>query len=561
VAWLLAQPSYSKHKLSWEAELHRSMPNGDLAAVVLEAAKKERAKEEAGQPSAFQNSNGSTSTTTTRDKGKGKARARENGDALGGHNSSNGHLEPPKETFPGYNRHITASPEPLNPAELQGNHNDQDDLHDRARPAGASTNGSVPRPASPGALEVPSRQDSTSQEDSVGPIKPAKKRPAVRAGPSARKLSSAFFGHASSGSGNSSSRVNKQAARRQYTSESSTSYDDSHHYGVSDNNEFKDFFSSAFAGHSQAASDANKTRLGGNAASNTPSGVASTHPQENMNGNAAPNNKPSQAGSSNSSGPMRGPFSRLDSSRGQQQLQRRVSLSGQEHETHLPPPARVGPQRRYSVSGAAQRFGHALGHLGHPFETEEESEGEEVPQRQDSRHSSQQLAGVRTPGAERHAFFRDSSQDDGTSQAGHLASSSGAPKDSPLARPQGVSRRSSYRSLNNIFKRSQGPAAESTAAMGAREEDGAGHPGFSRSNTQADAGGGKGRWNQLRQRLKQEKKTAEFDMTLNGKEVINDLSLGLVSVMMLKMYMDRNEHDQRRVGGAEQLQFQKVLIS
>lgn len=519
------------------------MPDGDLASIVLEAARKERAKQDAGEVSAFENGHVQPGNSLRHDdgyKGKGKGKARENGDARTSHKQGNGHLEPPRE-FPGYNRTVTASPEPLTPEATRTELDQaQQDNHEKPQTNGA------------GAQKQPALADKDKDTPQEQFKRPARKRPAVLAGPSARKLSSAFFGghgHASGTGSGSSSKANKQAARRQYTSESSTDYDDA--FGTSDhNNEFRDFFSAN--GHVQQphSGTSNARQQPSTNATGDSQDTSNTRSNESSKGNDQEKlGKPGQT--SSGSGPMRGPFSRVDSSRGQSLLTRRQSIGS--HEAHDkaqqhqdPSQLRTsGPSRRYSVSGAAQRFNHALGAFGHPNELD--GSGEEDSQ--DEGRQSPNRFKSHTPGVnDRHAQWRETSQDEGLRTEQHDKANGLS-----NARPQGVSRKSSFRSLNNFFKRSQGPGAgaEREQADGeANLSDGQRHPGLSRSNTQGDghqAGVGKKRWAQLKQKLKQEKKPAELDKTLNGSELINDLSLGLISVMMLKMAFDRDEHDQRRI--------------
>lgn len=572
------------------------MPNGDLASVVLEAAKKERAKQDAGQGSAFdtagQDVNSNLNHHRQHDKGKGKGKARANGDVLTSyqdsgstsHANSNGFLEAPS-----YNRAITSSPEPLTP---QASHDDNDDVNEQQqRDRGAavqpeytqSNNDASVNDKSTSAPAPNGRQDHVK-----APPPPAKKRPAVNAAPSARKLSSAFFGgghhhhhhngtnNLNNNSGSSSKAAKQQAARKKYTSESSMDPDDSSYFGNSDhNNEFSDFFSGN--GHvpfttphhgingsnnNASGSSYNAHRATQNSSGDSKSHAATATPVAN--GSAAPSNKSGlqeklgKSGHASPQAAMRGPFSRMDSSRGQSLLTRRQSIGSQEgHErSHAQDPHQLKgnnvPHRRYSISGTAQRFGHALGAFGsHPNEVDDE---ESANDSHGENHHSPSQSRARTPHAgERHqSFWRGSSNDDNNQgvEQSHAENGVTAKGSASTSRPQqGISRRSSYRSLN-IFKRSQGPGDGPNGHIDG--EEGHRHPGLSRSNTQADGsalppGTGKSRWNQLKQRLRQEKKPAELDMTLNGSELINDLSLGLISVMMLKMAFDRDEHDQHRV--------------
>jgi hypothetical protein len=544
------------------------MPDGDLASVVLEAARRERAKQDAGQSSAFANGHANTHDNTStmvngsknendqaKDKGKGKAK--ENGHAHPAHQQGNGFLEPPKGPTV-YDRNLTSSPEPLAPEHSTN-------TSDHAQPSQA--NGSIPQPAAAAAAENDGAARGAQKDRSRQP--PARKRPAARAGPSARKFSSAFFGAHSSGSGsNTPSRVSKYAAMKPYTSESSMDIDDRNVSGASDHNkEFIDFFSASHGQSSgsrlpnpQNSTDTKDSSTGQSTSGNNASGQSKTRAMENL-------GKPGQ--SSNGGGAMRGPFSRVDSSRGQSLLTRRQSIGGADahdknaHRHDHNQPQDSNGQRRYSVSGAAQRFSHALGAYGHPNEMD--GSGDEEESDFEGRHAGPahtpagggndretQLSDV----SHNYALPKHEQQDENRAGAGR-----------PANRPQGVSRRSSYRSLN-IFRRSQGPGAPEEISEQPDGGDTGGEaatrqrPGLSRSNTQTDgqAGVGKKRWAQLKQKLRQEKKPAELDMTLNGQELINDLSLGMISVMMLKMAFDRDEHDQHRVSNFARTCYSHLLI-
>lgn len=524
------------------------MPDGDLASIVLEAARKERAKQDAGHSSAFGNghANASDNKSSTMNrskveydqaKDKGKGKARENGHAHPVHQEGNGFLEPPKA--PIIDRNLTSSPEPLA--------SEYSNTSDHAQPLETTAAPSKPAGEKDGAARG-AQKDRFKQPA-------ARKRPAARAGPSARKFSSAFFGaHGSVSGSNTPSRASKYTAMKPYTSESSMDNDDRNVSGASDHNkEFVDFFS---ANHGQSSSsrppkpktstDTKNSSAGQSTSGNNASGQSKTRAMENL-------GKPGQT--SNATGAMRGPFSRVDSSRGQTLLTRRQSIGAADahdktsyRQDHNQP--QDSRQRRYSVSGAAQRFSHALGVYGHPNELD--GSGDETESDAEGRRASR----AHTPhagGNDREARLSDVSHDHGLPKhESQEEARAGAAR--PPNRPQGVSRRSSYRSLNNLFRRSHGPGtqdeiSERPDGEGTAGETGARHPGLSRSNTQADGqpGVGKKRWAQLKQKLKQEKKTAELDMTLNGRELINDLSLGMISVMMLKMAFDRDEHDQHRV--------------
>lgn len=569
------------------------MPDGDLASVVLEAARKERAKQDAeaaagnvddGRPpqQADLNSNKGSSS-------KGKGKARENGDILSSHQDSassqsstahgnaNGFLEAPT-----YHRAMTASPEPLTPQLSRDNNDENNDNNNQAQ-----QNGSIPKPTPADAAPAASNGQ-TPSEHFKAPA--AKNRPAVRAGPSARKLSSAFFGgghghgsNSNSASSSSAAKANKKQAaeRKKYTSESSMDPDDgpSNYFGVSNHTpgEFSDFF--VGHGHSPYPTHANGSATPSNAhrAAQDSSGDSKNNgPTATANGagpsSGKPNTREALGKAMNHASPqaqLRGPFSRADSSRGQTLLTRKHSIGSQEaHErSHAQDPSQLrgsNLHRRYSVGGAAQRFSHALGVFGHPTEVEDEESADEESGAADGHHTPSQSR-ARTPlaGERSHSFWRGSSGDDNIPNGDSQHVDTGAARGvkgsttsgASSARPQGVSRKSSYRSLN-IFKRSQGPGdgQNGQTTDGDANIEGQRHPGLSRANTQPDGAGqlppgiGKSRWNQLKQRLKQEKKPADLEMTLNGSELINDLSLGLMSVMMLKMAFDRDEHDQHRVG-------------
>lgn len=200
------------------------MPDGDLASIVLAAARKERAKQDAGQGSAF-NDAGNGHAIPNGDHGhdddvkKGsKGKARENGDVLTSHqdsgSNSNGLLEAPP-----YNRAMTASPEPLTPRASHDGFDDnvdgQPQEHDRAQQMQTQPNRSIHKTAAAATPDAGESSDKGRAKDHFKAPPPVKNRPAVRAGPSARKLSSAFFGGGSgSGSGGhgSSANTNKQQA-------------------------------------------------------------------------------------------------------------------------------------------------------------------------------------------------------------------------------------------------------------------------------------------------------------------------------------------------------------
>jgi phospholipase D1/2 len=402
------------------------MPNGDLASVVLEAAKKERglSLNDGQEPKNELSSNHQGANQPHH---------------LNGHANkpSNGHLAPPFE-WNSPNRAVSASPEPL----------DEDGTHALSKPAKKD----VQRKQSP---------------------------------PNARKLSSSFRS-------NSTRRTSTASRdRRIYTSQSSNDLEDGETENAANHN----------AGQTEARGlDQETGRL-----------------------------LSSSVGQSGSSQPLRGPFSRMDSTRGQASLSSSRNGSGsskQAPEVGRRKSTGGTDSRRPSmtVSATARRF------VGFFTDGEQDEETQDEAGLSDDERRNRRL---QPPG-------RQDTIQESASREGHTpnpTSSHGTPSRRVTSRANsygfGRSQRSSRR--NSITEAEEGEDTDRPNAANAR-------PSMARGQTKART-----KWDALRQRLKQDKNTAELDKGLTGSELVTDLSAGMMSVMMLKMAFDRDEHDKHRV--------------
>ena len=320
----------------------------------------------------------------------------------------------------------------------------------------------------------------------LGVSVPAKKRPNTRPkgrpNPS-KRLHSSFFG-------SSEAAAAKQAAKRLYTSEST-----------------QDEHDTAPSSHSRNGSGSKPHHI-----------------------DSEEQDRP--AGSSSTSSPMRGPFSRMDSTRGQALLAGSTSGSGssktpQRRQSIGQGASRSGSgddSRRHSVSGLAKR-------LGAMSETEETDEYES--------HDD----GLQPPSSDRHpSHYFDSRTP--------LARMNESPENNrslaPSAPGSGMNtpqRRGSVRSFSNPFGRSVNRQTSGDHQTQAGQAEAQGN-----EKNQTDGTTGKNKWAALRRRLQQEKKPEELEKYITGQELITDLSSGMMSIMMLKMAFDRDEHDKHRVG-------------
>lgn len=267
--------------------------------------------------------------------------------------------------------------------------------------------------------------------------------------------------------------------------------------------------------------------------------------------------------SAGGSGPLRGPFSRLDSSRGQsllarqsqsQSQSRHASLGSDGHaatrrstsDSHGSATAANGDNegvrpRRSSFSRVARSVGLRTGLVNSDEEVEEPERS-----RDDAEGRSQQLLPPHQPDA-MHETSRPQVMHAGTSPAGGAGFLGPAPTAS-RARPRtglrAITLGDLRRSSNTSNDEEGGPARNR------RDKDDQG--GF-RSNARS-------RWAALREKLRQEKKPEELEKGLTGKELVTDLSTGLMSVMMLKMAFDRDEHDQHRVSYTKRATHNRDLI-
>ena len=454
------------------------MPDEGLAAVVLEAARKEKAKNE-GQSALHGVAGGSGEGSGSTDSSSSNPQLKH----------VNGHLAPPFEwTHQGSNRTFTDSPEPLAAPQLF----ERDYIN-------VKSDGSSP-----------ARKVHQSQP-------PAPKR----------RMSSQIF---SSGG----TRATHSRERQIYTSQSSGD----------------DYDSAPGGSSSKAHGDRNKV----------------------ISGNGQLNNGHAVVGKSSTSSdaPMRGPFSRLDSSRGESNLAQRGASDSSSRSV-------AGPNAESGGSASRTGNGHNYGAVkGVPTPLRRMSTGGYDNRRQSmSATARRMMSGFFGGEAEEQQLETDgdgnaSERDDGDEDLRRARSFNRSqsllrvPKSQPnqsrsrdSSPSVALQRRTSDRSAS--YNRLRRPRSEDFAN---RNEAGGGtgngveaaagphgaRPGVSRYKTEGIRFQARDRWDALRQRMRQEKKSPELEKGLTGSELITDLSSGLMSVIMLKMAFDRDEHNQHRVG-------------
>lgn len=415
---------------------HRKAMPGDLAQVVLQAAREEKAKEN-GQPP----------------RQRSQSQSGYHGSGSSSHAASstrqqNGHLQPPFDWQGSGSRQVTASPEPMIPNSEAAT--PQDELgHGQAHPNGLSV------------ATTPAKKRSGG-------------RPKARR-TSSKRLPSSFFG-------TSESAAAKHAAKRLYTSESRQ---DDHDEDVRQNH-----------GHE-----------------------AEAKPEHFDSGEYT-----RAAGTTSTASPMRGPFSRMDSSRGQNMLANQGS--GSNRPSRRPSTSQPGSgddSRRHSISGIAKR----LGAMSETDETDDYESHDDGLQASNNRHLSPLQQN-------RARLDRMSESPENSRSANPSAPTSGANT------PQ---RRNSVRSFGNVLGRSLNRQPSGDVSAQAAQGDASGNEKAGHSDTTV----GKTKWAALRQRLKQDKRPEELQKYITGQELITDLSSGMMSIMMLKMAFDRDEHDKHRV--------------
>lgn len=409
---------------------------GDLAQVVLQAAREEKAKEN-GQPPSMSGFQGSGSSSQNPSSTK----------------QQNGHLQPPFDWRANGSRQVTSSPEPLSEAVTPS-----DELgHGQAVPNGLSV--------------TPAKKRSTNR--TRGRPQPSK------------RLHSSFFGTPESAAA-------KQAAKRLYTSESTQ--DD-------EPDAFHDAQNRNGSGHDSKP------------------GHIDSSEQEQL-----------PAGTTSTASPMRGPFSRLDSSRGESILAGHGSTTrGGSRRPSTSQPESGDDARRHSISGIAKR----LGAMSETDETTDYESHDDGPfngiQRQRQHHNDN-----------RTTLGRMSESPERLRSANPSAPASGM--NTPKRRNSGFS---------NPFGRSTN--RRQSSGEQAAQANGHGDVSGNEKGGTGDTTVGKNKWAALRQKLRSEKKPQELEKYITGQELITDLSSGMMSIMMLKMAFDRDEHDKHRVSCTKRL--------
>lgn len=425
---------------------------------------------------------------------------------------SNGHLAPPFEWNNGdsesnltHRQQLTASPEPLTHTELPPSKEGED----RANGRGGSGKQDDARQATNDSVE------STST--------PATKRPATKA---PRRYSKKLSANLFSGGGSGSGRGDALQQRRQHKVTSESTHDENDDDGEVGVGGYTSSSSREASGPGpKQGRDSIDALVGTN-----PAAASHTHP-----GGSGASGAPAAS-------PMRGPFSRYDSSRGQSMLRQESSPSGL---NKLP-----------NGNSSAQQQQHH-----HPHHHPHHQDGSAPPSKRGSLLTRRQ-----STGATGDSSGGSSSRRPSMSAASRLFSSvrgmldegdETAGEDQDRYRGVRTPRRSTEEQQPQGSQQARQQQQHNTDAgnVSGGDQQGSGQglrPTASRSNTLGIAGLPRGeaartKWAALRQRLKQEKKPEELEKSLTGSELITDLSTGMMSVMMLKMAFDRDEHDQHRV--------------
>ena len=495
-----------------------------MASVVLDAAKKERAKQEAQEAVAGTNTERSASGGS-HGHGKVQGNGHRHGQGEGSTSTNgstgqlkqiNGHLTSPfdwAQQESGNNRTFTSSPEPLSTPPV---------LTERDY-VNAKPNGSTP------ARKI---QQSSQTRPPPSSLQSQK-----------RRMSSRFLG--------TSTRADNSHERQKYTSQSSG---EDHEHDLSSRN------SSSL--NPLKADNGNKNSEANNGEGRLENGHL-----------AAVKSSSSSSPVASESSPMRGPFSRQDSTRGETMLAQRNASA----------PSNRGPAG-YRTGGSENGNGIAVNGFGKgvaPPTRRMSTDGYDS-RRQSNQASHRQFLPVMSGSddeegqGEEEALSENndnvSGGEDGNDNAGYFRNGHrkgdllGMPKSRlnqsrsresfPSQMPQ---RRGSARS--HIFdglqrRRSEGFNGYGDTQRDGTTQEGAGPSGSGnppqrsavpRYKTDGFRGQAKDRWDALRQRMRQERKSPELDKGLTGSELITDLSSGLMSVMMLKMAFDRDEHNQHRV--------------